>query len=89
MEPRWHPSSEEHIAHRGINWDDVVEALTSPTVIRPADADTLKVLGRTGRDRILAVFVSPDPGGRTVYVVTARDATDKERALLRRRERKG
>jgi hypothetical protein len=47
------------------------------------------VLGRTFAGRYLALILAPDEGGRTAYVITARDMDDREKAIYRRRVRKG
>jgi len=51
--------------------------------------DRLKVLGRTNPGRYLTVIVAPDHNASTVFVVTAREITENERALYRARLTKG
>lgn len=86
MELRWHPSSETHIARHGITWDGAAEAVLPPVLTRPAErSGTVKLLGVTFAGRHLALILAPDPGGRTAYLVTARDMTGTERAAYRKR----
>jgi hypothetical protein len=76
----------EHGAHRGVGPGEIEEALEtarSPFPRRIED-DKWLVWGSTSGGRLLqVVFVLDDDG--TVFVIHARDLTDREKRRLRRR----
>ena len=77
---------------RGFVWDDANVAHTARHAVSPDEveealiADPLVLHGRTENDRwLLAVYVTR-PHGR-VRVLTARDMTESEQRLYRRKRR--
>ena len=84
---RWDDENVAHIARHGV-WPDEVEEmlLGDPLVLRGAD-DRYLAYGRTENDRWLFAVYVMRPRGR-VRVLTARDMTEREKRLARRK-RKG
>jgi len=84
---RWDDENVAHIAGHGV-WPDEVEEmlLGDPLVLRGAD-DRYLAYGRTENDRWLFAVDVVRPRGR-VRVLTARDMTEREKRLARRK-RKG
>lgn len=83
----WDDENVAHIARHAVSPDEVEEVLVGdPVVLRGGD-DRYFAYGRTENDRwLFAVYVTR-PRGR-VRVLTARDMTDREKRLYRRK-RKG
>ena len=83
----WDDENVAHIARHGV-WPDEVEKmlLGDPLVVRGAD-DRYLAYGRTLNDRWLFAVCVKRPRGR-VRVLTARDMTEREKRLARRK-RKG
>ena len=83
----WDDENVAHIARHGVWLGEVEEALVGdPLVLRGAD-DRYLAYGHTESDRWLFVVYVRRPGGR-VRVLTARDMTEREKRLYRRK-RKG
>ncbi len=86
MDFRWVAWNTEHIAAHGVGpseVEEVVETARSPFPRRIED-DKWLVWGSTSDGRLLqVVFVIDDDG--TVFVIHARDLTQKEKRRLRRR----
>ena len=83
----WDDENVAHIARHGVSPDEVEEALVGdPLVLRGAD-DRYLAYGRTENDRWLFMVYVTRPGSR-VRALTARDMTEREKRLYRRK-RKG
>ena len=82
----WADENVAHIARHAVSPDEVEEVLVAdPLVLRGAD-DRYLAYGRTENDRwLFAVYVTR-PHGR-VRVLTARDMTESEQRLYRRKRR--
>jgi uncharacterized protein len=75
-----------HIAHHGVSPDEVEEALVEePLVLRGPD-DRYLAYERTEHGLWVFVVYVTRPRGR-VRVLTARDMTERERQLYRRKRR--
>ena len=83
----WDDENMAHIARHGVWPGEVEEMLVGdPFVLRGAD-DRYLAYGQTEHDRWLFAVYVRRPGGR-VRVLTARDMTEREQRLYRRK-RKG
>ena len=84
----WDEGAEQHIARHGVNAEEVEEVLHGVTVQLGAPLTRLLVLGRTLAGRYLVVVLEAlTKAGDLCRVVTARDMTESERRLYRRRTR--
>ncbi len=84
----WDEENVSHIADHGVTPEEVEEALTNaPVVLRGRDGLYL-AHGQTENGRLLFVVSATRPGGR-IRVITARDMTEPEKRLWRRRRAKG
>ncbi|MBI2202992.1 MAG: BrnT family toxin [Candidatus Rokubacteria bacterium] len=84
----WDEENVSHIAKHDVTPGEVEEALTDvPVVFRGPDGRYL-AHGQTGGGRLLFVVYATRPGGR-IRVITARDMTESEKRLWRRRRTKG
>jgi uncharacterized DUF497 family protein len=80
--------AEHHIARHGVSAEEVEEVLHGVTVQLGAPVRRLLVLGRTLAGRYLMVVLEAvTTAGDLCMVVTARDMTESERRLYRRRTR--
>ena len=80
----WDDENLEHIAGHGVSADEVEEAITgNPLVIRGRE-DRYLAYGKTADGRLLLV-VYGRLGRGAIRPVTARDMTDGEKRLYRRR----
>lgn len=83
----WDDENVAHVARHGVSPDEVEEMLVGDPIVLRGAGDRYLAYGRTEHDRwLFAVYVTR-PGGR-VRVLTARDMTERERRLYRRK-RKG
>ena len=80
----WDDENAAHMARHGV-WPDEVEEmlLGDPLVLRGAD-DRYLAYGRTENDRWLFAVYVMRPRGR-VRILTARDMTEREKRLARRK----
>ena len=81
----WTEAAEEHIARHGVQPNEVEDVLYGrPRLVAPGRDGTTLVLGTTAAGRYLFVAIGNAPDGG-VRVVTARDMTDPEKRLFRRK----
>lgn len=86
MDLEWDDENVEHVARHGITPWEVEEAVAdSRRTAFPAHSGRAGVIGRTEAGRILVVIVEQHT--LMWHVVTARQATERERRLYRRRTR--
>ena len=78
----WDGWNEEHIARHGVTPDEAFQVVWNNHVITRARGNTFRVIGQTDGGRYLTLYVAPRSGG-SFYVVTARDATARERRAFR------
>lgn len=91
---RWTERSEEHIARHEVSPVEVTQVLRNRPLSMPGRAQTVEneartavqVFGVTDAGRHLFVVLSPDPGGETAFVITARPMTAKEKRAYQHRE---
>ncbi len=84
MEFDWDAGNLHHIACHGVEPWKALEAVLDPgRVPFPAHSGRFGVIGKTGGGRILVVVL--ERRGEKWRVVTARDATAREKRLYRRR----
>ena len=73
----WEKGNREHIKKHNLNPRQVEQVLSDKNKIEDkGHSGRLSIIGRCGK-RLLAVFIVPE--GKKFYVVTARDASRKER----------
>ncbi len=77
----WSSGNILHIAKHNVTPDEVEEAIQGPLVIFDTHTDRYLAIGRTHAGRMLSIVLSPMQAEGAYYVVTARDASDKERRL--------
>ena len=74
----------DHIARHGVTQDEAEDVCYGDALALHTRRRLYQLIGRTAEGRLLSVMISPrEPGA--YYVVTARDATDVERRLARRK----
>jgi uncharacterized protein len=84
-EPMWNQRSEEHIARHGVQPWEVEQTLYSRPRLHTAGRNgTTLILGTSNTGRHLLVVVSEAADGRD-FVVTARDMTNNEKRLFRKK----
>lgn len=84
-EIRWTEESETHIARHGIEATEVeVAAYTGLRFTTPGREGTRLVFGTTNAGRHLLIVLAEGLDGSD-YCVTAREMTDSERRLFRRK----
>ena len=80
----WTEEAEEHIALHHVTVEEVEEAVFDHRLYwRRAKNDYRKAIGQTAGGRYLTVILD-DEGGGFWYPVTARNATQSERRLLKK-----
>lgn len=84
----WDDWNQDRIAGHGVDRDEVEEVIDGGPFITRARDGLHRVIGQTYAGRFLTIYVAPRHE-RRYYVVTARDATTKERRALRRHLRPG
>lgn len=82
---RWNDWNLEHIGRHAVEAEEA-EWIVNHYFASDAGDDKYKVWGQTAAGRCLQVVFILDPAD-TVYVVHARDLTDREKRRLRRRQR--
>lgn len=82
----WDETNEEHIARHGVSTGEAEEVFHGPIYVRRVGRERYLVLGRTGTGRRLSLIAARASGG-LVRVITARDMSEQERRLYRRRRR--
>lgn len=88
LELRWDWWNLEHIAHHGVAPWEVEEVVTGgPYDVRRSHSGRFAVVGQTDAGRYLSVIVAQEGGG-VCYVITARDADNRERQAYQRRYRR-
>ena len=83
-ELQWDAGNIEHIARHGVSPEEAEEACRIAPKVRRARLGRHLVLGRTEEGRYLAIVVIYGGAGAG-RVITARDMTDRERAIYRRK----
>ncbi|MCL2780051.1 MAG: BrnT family toxin [Actinomycetia bacterium] len=88
-EIRWSEEAESHIARHGVDPVEVeVAAYGRPRLVASGRDGTRLIFGTTDSGRHLFAVLAEADGGCD-YRVTARDMTDHEKRLFRRRARGG
>jgi hypothetical protein len=83
-------SGQPHIYDHQVSEAEVECVLHHPGEDRPGSEDSRHALGQTAAGRYLRVIYVPDPGGDSVFVVTAYELRGKPlQAYRRRRRRRG
>lgn len=72
------PGREEHIAHHHVAIVEAEDVVFGTPYIRKERQGYLRLIGQTAAGRYLTVFIAPR-GGEAYGLVTARDATIRER----------
>lgn len=86
-EIRWTDKSEDHIAAHNVMPDEVEQVLYArPRLVLKGAEGTEYAFGTTDEGRYLLVVLAESIDGRA-YVVTARDMTNAERQVFRRKGR--
>ena len=84
----WDEGNVAHIARHQVTQEEVEQALSGFCAVRDSYGGRLMVLGQTNAARLLAVIVHPK-GEERYYVVTARSADRKERAIYQTERERG
>jgi hypothetical protein len=82
---RWNDWNVEHIARHAVSAEEA-EWIVNHHVAGDAGEDKYKVWGQTAAGRYLQVVFVLDPDD-AVYVIHARELTDREKRVFRRRKR--
>jgi hypothetical protein len=91
MEIRYYMDPETgqpHMYEHGVTEAEVQELLRSPGEDRVGGEDSRVAIGQTRSGRYLKVIYARDPGGESVFVITAYDLTGKPLKAYRRRNRR-
>lgn len=80
------PGREEHVARHGVDLMEVEEIVFGNAIWRRVREKRYLLLGQTAGGRYVAVVLAPRTPG-VFGLVTARDANDEERRLIRSRRR--
>lgn len=80
----WTSDRIEHVEQHGISVEEVEEVCQTDYWIRRGRRRRYLAYGQTESGRYLLVVLKPESGGK-FKVITARDMTDSERRLYRRR----
>jgi hypothetical protein len=91
MELRFYTDPETglpHICNHGITEAEVVQVLRRPGPVYRGDRDSRLKSGQTEAGRYIQVVYNPDPGGDSIFVITAYALTEKALQAYRRRQRK-
>jgi hypothetical protein len=81
-------TGQPHIYDHGVTEQEVWEVLRRPGEDRPGEDKSRVAIGQTTFGRHLKVIYTRDPGGRSVFVITAYDLTGKALKAYRRRLRR-
>lgn len=79
---------EPHIHRHGVTEAEVIEALDTLAEDRPGVDDSRVAIGQTKSGRHLRVIYVRDPGGESIFVVTAYELTGSPLTAFRRRRRR-
>ncbi|MDO8638762.1 MAG: BrnT family toxin [Candidatus Daviesbacteria bacterium] len=80
----WDEWNIEHIARHNVEPEEVEEVCKSKNLFNKWKNKTYRVIGQTEDGRYLTIFLAPRIG-QSYYPVTARDATERERKVFRRK----
>lgn len=81
-------TGQPHIYNHDVGEDEVEDILENPDDDFHARQGSRIAVGQTRSGRYLRVVYSPDPGGRSVFVITAYPLTGQALAAFRRRRRR-
>lgn len=82
----WDAWNVAYIARHAVLPEDVEQVCHGDFIVRPTYGERLLVIGPTPAGRVLAAVLDPEGAEGSYYVVTARPADRKERALYRREQ---
>jgi hypothetical protein len=91
MEARFYVDPETglpHIYNHGVTEAEVLQVLRKPGPVYRGDRNSRMKSGQTEAGRYIQVVYSPDPGGASVFVITAYPLTGKALKAYRRRQRR-
>jgi hypothetical protein len=91
MEARFYIDPETglpHIYNHGVTEHEVFEVLRKPGPAYRGDRDSRLKSGQTDAGRYVQVVYHPDPGGDSVFVITAYPLAGKALKAYRRRQRR-
>jgi hypothetical protein len=91
MEARFYVDPETglpHIYNHGVTEVEVLQVLLKPGEVYRGDRNSRLKSGQTAAGRYIQVIYAPDPGGDSVFVITAYPLTGKARKAFRRRRRR-
>ncbi len=77
-----------HFTRHGVTESEVVRALGALLEDRPGSEGSRIAIGRTEGGRYLRIVYVPDPGSKSIFVVTAYELTGKPLWAFRRRRRR-
>jgi hypothetical protein len=77
-----------HIYNHGVTEDEVLQVLRRRGPIYRGDRNSRLKSGQTDAGRHIQVIYSPDPGGESVFVITAYPLAGKALKAYRRRQRR-
>jgi hypothetical protein len=81
-------TGQPHIYGHGVFEDEVRQVLLRPGEDRTGDEGSRVAIGQTTAGRYLKVIYARDPGGDSVFVITAFDLEGKALKAYRRRRRR-
>ena len=79
----WDAWNVAHIARHAVVPEEVEQVCHGEFIVRPTYGGRLLIIGSTSEGRILAAVLDAEAGEGIYYVVTARPADRKERAIYR------
>jgi hypothetical protein len=77
-----------HYAKHGVTQEEVEEALHAPIETLNGQGGSKTAIGQTAGGRYVFVVYIPDEGGKSAFVVTARELDPHAREALNRRMKK-
>ena len=81
-------TGEPHIYEHDVDEEEVEEVLASGGEDFPSRGDSRIAYGQTLAGRYLKVVYSPDPGGKSAFVITSYELRGKDLAAFKRRQRR-
>ncbi len=81
-------SGEPHIYEHDVDEEEVEEVLSSAVEEFAGRRDSRVAYGQTLAGRYLKIVYSPDPGGKSAFVITAYELHGKDLAAFKRRQRR-
>jgi uncharacterized DUF497 family protein len=81
----WDQWNISHIAHHGVEQAEVEELLEGNPQIRKSRTGSYVLYGQSEAGRYLIVVIAPRSQGM-VYVITARDMSDREKKWTKKRK---